>query len=53
MKFRYFNIIHVVAMQMQMGITTNQKMLIFEMEGVLFQSYTKDEQNFHIQRELD
>jgi len=35
-----------------MGITTSQNMLlIFEMEGVFFQSYTKYEQNFHIQRE--
>jgi len=52
LKWRYVNIIHVVAVQMQMGITTSQKMLlIFEIEGVSFQSYTKDEQNFHIQRE--
>ena len=54
LKWRYVNIIHVVAVQMQMGITTSQKMLlIFEMEGVFFQSYTKDEQDFHIQREPD
>jgi len=36
-----------------MGITRSQKMLIFEMEGVFFKSYTKDEHNFHIQRELE
>ena len=38
---------------MQMSITTSQKMVIFEMEGVFFQSYAKDELNFHIQREPD
>jgi len=33
LKWRYINIIHVVAVQMQMAITTSQKMLlIFEME---------------------
>ena len=32
-KWRYINIIHVVAVQMQLGITTSQKMLlIFEVE---------------------
>lgn len=52
LKWRYVNIIHVVAVQIHMGITTSQNMLlIFEMEGVFFQSYTKYEQNFHIQRE--
>ena len=56
MKWRYVNIICVVAVQLQtqMGITISQKMLlIFEMEGVFFQSYTKDEQNCYIQREAD
>ena len=54
LKWGYVNIIHVVAVKMQMGITTSQKMLlIFEMEGVFFQSYTKDEQDFHIQKEPD
>jgi len=43
-----------VQLQTQMGITISQKMLlIFEMEGVFFQSYTKDEQNCYIQREAE
>lgn len=38
MKLRYVNIIHLVVVQMQMGITTSERMLlIFEMEGVLFE----------------
>jgi hypothetical protein len=51
LKWRYVNVIYVVAVQMQMGINISQNMLfIFEMEGVFFSSYTRDEPNCHIQR---
>ena len=54
LKWRYVNAIYVVAVQMQMGINISQNMLlIFEMEGVFFSSYTRDEPNCHIQRKPD
>ena len=38
----------------QMGINISRKMLlIFEMEGVLFASYTRDEPNYPTQRKPD
>jgi hypothetical protein len=53
-KWRYVNVIYVVMVQMQLGINIGQNMLlIFEMEGVFFSSYTKDEPNCHIQRKSD
>ena len=52
MKWSYVNDIYVVVVQM--GIDTSRNMLlIFEMEGVLFSLYTRDEQTCQIQRKLD
>ena len=49
MKWIYVNDIYVVAVQM--GIDINWKiLLIFEMGGLLFSSYTKDEPSCQIQR---
>ena len=54
LKWRYVNVIYVVAVQMKMGINISQNiLLIFEMEGVFFSSYTRDEPNCHIRRKLD
>ena len=52
LKWKYVNVIYVVAVQR--GINIGRKMLlIFEMEGVFFSSYARDDPSCHIQRNPD
>ena len=52
LKWKYVNVIYVVVGQR--GINIDRKMLlIFEMEGVFFSSYAKDDPSCHIQRNPD
>ena len=52
LKWKHANVIYVVAVQR--GINIDRKMLlIFEMEGVLFSSYARDDPSCHIQRNPD
>ena len=52
LKWKYVKVIYVVAVQR--GINIGRKMLlIFEMEGVLFSSYARDDLSCHIQINSD
>ena len=52
LKWKYVNVRYVVAVQR--GINIGRKMLlIFEMEGVFFSSYARDDPSCHIQRKPD